>query len=228
MAQEADSVKKHMTVLERIELESLFSLHVGSGAKVGGGMQLGVHLPLYNGRLRLGIDAGFGRHNGAFKADNTTLNLQLNMVNLDLRVGTDLLAKHPVDLIVDVGARMFIPTNGLYNFQYYMPYIYADGHYFKIENRPVPAILCGLSFRMPVSFRSILTFSYSFSYTFLSVKPKANTESNGVYYSDQLENYFVTHPPAPYPPDGKQFEIPILGQVHYFRVGYCYRFALRK
>lgn len=252
-AQELDSLKTRKKVLDRLELETSLSLFESQGFNSipGGGVQLAVYAPFFDGGLRLGLGIGFSkqRYKYDFQDRNDGLltysagyssNLDMYLLNLDLTIGTDFLRKSDVDLVLDIGTRMYVPLYSSYNFNYSVYPTYSEHHSFEVASTILPSVFGQLSVKIPLSEKSSLSVSYGFSYIFNKLRPKDNSASNGVYHQpDILEGWennllednlvaIITEPGLEYL-DRWTLELPSnIGGQHAFSIGYRYRFGLDK
>ena len=250
--QELDSLKTSKKVLDRLEIQTSLSLleNQDFNSIPGGGLQVAVIAPFYNGGLRLGLGVGFSRLSFSYNFDwghhrilgptpPYSSQLDIYPFNLDLTLGTDFLRSSPMDLILDVGARMNLPMYGNYHFDYSF-YNYPTDHSFEIQTTIHPAVLASLTFSFPLNEKSSLTFGYGFSYTFLPFRPKTNSESNGLHYRpeeipDNYDNNFEDNILGTLPDAGFDYfemlvlELPAeMGGQHSFSIGYRYTFGLGK
>lgn len=197
-AQELDSLKSSKKVLDRLELETTLSVYESEkfNSMPGVGAQLALYAPFYDGALRLGLGIGFSKLSYAYDFDKGhhhvlgisppySSQLDAYPLNVDLTLGTDLLRNSPMDLTIDVGARMYVPLSGAYSFDYDY-YNYPSHHSLPMSFSVNPAAVATVSFKYPFNERSALTVSYGFSYAFLTPRPKANSESNGFHYRSDL------------------------------------------
>lgn len=247
-----DSLKTSKKALDRLEIQTSVSLleNQDFNSIPGGGLQVSVVAPFYNGGLRLGLGIGFSRQTFNYEFDwgqhrilgptpPYASQLDIYPFNVDLTFGTDFLRNSPMDLILDIGARMNVPMGGNYHFDYDF-FTYPTDHSFKLRTTVNPAVLAGLTFTFPVNEKSSLGFGYGFSYTFLPFRPKANSESNGLYYQSELipashdlrleDNIIgiVTDPGLNYF-DMLVLELPKnIGGQHSFTISYRYAFGLGK
>ena len=250
--QEADSLKTSKKALDRLEIQTSLSLleNQDFNSIPGGGLQVAVIAPFYNGGLRLGLRAGLSRlsfnynfdwgHHRVFgPSPSYSSQLDIYPFNLDLTLGTDFLRNSPMDLILDAGARMNVPIYGNYHFDYNF-YNNPSDHSFEIQATIHPSVLASLTFSFPLNEKSSLTFDYGFSYTFLPFRPKSNSHSNGIYYQPELIEIDANHIDdillgIVEVPDGLNYadmlilELPSeLGGQHSFSIGYRYTFGLGK
>lgn len=252
--QEIDSLKTSKKALETIEVEVLASLHASQefDAALGFGGQVNVYAPFYNGRLRLGLGVGFGRQSFGYQLNDGRVRigpiysysaeLDANMLNADLTIGTDLLPKSKMNLTVAAGARLNYMLNGNYHFNYNLRLSNeTNPHSFSANPSIHPAVIASISFDYPVSKRSSLGFSYSFSYSFLPFSLKSNSSSNGLFYqmdwySENFANEaqdliaaipFYEDPNDPFNYVYLEFlELPSnLGGQHSFSISYRYTFG---
>jgi hypothetical protein len=251
--QELDSLKTSKKVLDRLELETSLSLLESQEFKSipGAGVHIGIYAPFFNGGLRLGLGVGFSkiryrydfytRYSGpSGYSDGYNSNLDMYPLNLDLTVGTDFLRKSDVDLILDVGARMYVPLFASYNFNYSVYHTYPEDHSFELASTILPSVLGQLSVNIPLGEKSSLSIRYGFSYIFNKFRPKDNSTSNGVYYqsdiiSDNVNGLTEDCLVAVITEAGLQYldwwklELPSnIGGQHSFSIGYCYSFGLGK
>tara|TARA_R110000868_G_scaffold395678_2_gene667486 strand:- start:409 stop:1248 length:840 start_codon:yes stop_codon:yes gene_type:complete len=250
--QELDSLKSSKKVLDRLELETSLSLLENQefNSIPGVGLQIAAYAPFFNGGLRLGLGVGFsklqfgyefdaGFHRILARTPPYSAQLDTYPFNLDLTLGTDFLRNSPIDLTLDVGARMYVPVYGTYNFDYDF-LNYPKEHSFQVKPSINPAVLASLSFKFPLNEKSSLTISYGFVYAFLPVRPKANSESNGFYYQSEqfpasydnhLEDNIVGIIADPYINLFKQLilELPSnMGGQHSISIGYRHTFGIGK
>lgn len=250
--QEADSLKTSKKSLDKLELETSVSLLASQefNSVPGGGFQVGVFAPFYNGGLRLGLSVGFsgqtfsynfdwGQHRILGPTPPYSSQLDVYPLNVDLTVGTDFLRKSSMDLILEIGGRMNVPLTGNYKFDYTF-YNYPTDHSFQIQSSIHPAAIASLKFSFPLNGNSSLTFGYGFSYTFLPFRPKANSESNGFYYRpeeipDNYDNNLEDNILSPVPDVGFSYtrmlvlELPNeIGGQHSISIGYRHTFGLKK
>lgn len=248
--QELDSLKTSKKSLDRLEIQTSLSLleNQDFNSVPGGGLQVAVIAPFYNGGLRLGLGVGLSRLSFNYNFDwghhrvfgptpSYSSQLDIYPFNLDLTLGTDFLRNSPMDLVLDIGARMNLPMYGNYHFDYNF-YNYPTDHSFEIQTTIHPAVLASLTFSLPLNEKSSLTFGYGFSYTFLPFRPKSNSQSNGLYYQPELQGIatpyledlilgIVTEPGLNYA-DMLVLELPSqLGGQHSISIGYRHTFGLK-
>lgn len=250
--QEVDSLKTSKKALDRLEIQTSLSLleNQGFNSIPGGGLQVAVIAPFYDGGLRLGLGVGFSRLSFNYNFDwgqhrilgpTPPYSSQLDVYpfNLDLTLGTDFLRNSSMDLILDIGARMNLPMYGNYHFDYKF-YNYPTDHSFEIQTSIHPAVLASLTFSFPLNEKSSLTFGYGFSYTFLPFRPKAHLESNGLHYRPEeipnnYDNNLEDNILGSVPNGGFSYfqmlvlELPReMGGQHSFSIGYRHTFGLGK
>ena len=250
--QETDSLKTSKKVLDRLEIQTFLSLLESQefNSVPGVGLQVAVIAPFYNGALRIGLGVGFSRLSFNYNFDwghhrvlgptpPYSSQLDIYPFNLDLTLGTDFLRNSPMDLILDVGTRMNLPMYGNYHFDYDF-YDYPNDHSFEIQTTINPAVLASLTFSFPFNEKSSLTFGYGFSYNFLPIRPKPNSQSNGFHYQpDEIprshDNGLEDNILGSVPSDGFHYfqmlvlELPAeMGGQHSFSIGYRYTFGLGK
>lgn len=252
--QELDSLKTQKRVLDTIEVEVLASLHSTQefDATLGFGGEVNVYAPFYGGRLRLGLGVGLGRKSYGYTLNDGRVRigpiysysaeLDANMLNADLTIGTDLLPKSKMNLTIATGVRMNYMFNGNYHFDYHVGVSQGvTQHEFSVNPSIHPAILASISFDYPVSKRSSLGFSYSFSYSFLPFSLKSNSSSNGLFYqmdwypdnfANEAQDLIVAMPFYEGPNDPFNYvyleflELPSnLGGQHSFSISYRYAFG---
>ncbi|MCB0754915.1 MAG: hypothetical protein H6603_08430 [Flavobacteriales bacterium] len=250
IGQELDSLKTSKKALDRLEIQTSLSLleNQDFNSIPGGGLQVAVVAPFYNGGLRLGLGVGFSRLSFNYNFDwghhrvlgpTPAYSSQMDIYpfSLDLTLGTDFLRNSSMDLILDIGARMNLPMYGNYHFDYSFNN-YPTDHSFEIQPSVHPAVLASLTFSFPLNEKSSLTFGYGFSYTFLPFRPKANSESNGFHYRpeevpDHYDNNFEDNILSPLSNGGFEYfqmlvlELPAeIGGQHSFSIGYRHTFGL--
>ena len=251
--QELDSLKSSKKVLDPLELEMTLSLFESQefNSVPGVGGQIAVYAPFFEGGLRLGLGVGFSklRYTYDFETEYSgplgysagySSNLDMYPLNIDLTVGTDFLRKSDIDLVLEVGTRMYVPLYSSYNFNYSVYPTYPEDHSFELASAVLPCVMGQLSVKIPLSKKSSLTISYGFNYIFNKVRPKDNSSSNGVYYqpdiladwqNERLEDDLVaiiTEPGLQYF-DSWTLELPsVIGGQHSLTIGYRYTFGQRK
>jgi len=189
----------------------MVQLHITNQASMsfGGSVQLGCNLGFLKNRLRFGCDAGHGIH--SYKYDyrpvlHESIHLIAKAVNIDVNLGTDLLPKNRMDLIVSSGVRMLIPTGGNYTFNYEIWRSSQQGgpEYtsvtYSMDKNTFIAVLAKCAIRFPIGKFSSLCFAYHYSYTFGGLNNYPNSPR------DLIEN---------------------IGSQHHVVFGYCRYFELK-
>lgn len=260
LGQDAEKPNNSKNVLDRIELEATVSFFENQQFNIqpGVGGQVSVNAPLFNGGLRLGLGVGISKLHYQFKVDSgyhdplgTTPaykpNFDMTSMSFDFSVGTDFFRKSNIDLILDIGARMYVPLNGNYSFNYpdfdelYYYNYPSDLHSFEVTTKFHPAVFGNLAFKVPISNKSALMVSYGFSLTFLKIQLKNNSYSNGIFYQHEwvsensdndFDGYLVGVAPTPIVGmyDYQPLELPsiLYGGQHIISIGYRYTFGLSK
>jgi hypothetical protein len=252
--QELDSLKTQKRAFDTLQVEVLASLHSSQefDASLGFGGQVNLYAPFYNGRLRLGLGVGFGKQSFGYQLNDGRVRigpiysysaeLDANVLSADLTIGTDLLPKSKMNLTIAAGAKMNYMFNGNYHFNYNLRLSNeTNPHSFSANPSIHPAVIASISFDYPVSKRSSLGFSYSFSYSFLTFSLKSNTSSNGLFYqmdwysegfASESQDLIVALPFYEGPDDPfnlvylELLELPSnLGGQHSFSISYQYTFG---
>lgn len=253
--QELDSLKSPEKVLDRLELEALVSLHETQefNAIPGVGGQINLYAPFYNGRLRLGLGIGFGRQTFSYELEEGEVRLgpirsyssqlDANFLNADLTIGSDLLPNSKMKLIIAAGIRMNYLFNGNYHFNF-RQVVEESRYQFPADPSIHPAVIASVSFDYPITKRSSIGISYSFSYSFLPFKLQPNSSSGTLFYqmewypevfTDEAQNLIASFPSFVSPDDPFYLiyydflEVPsYLGGQHSFGISYRYAFGLGK
>lgn len=251
--QEIDSLKTSRKVLDNLELETSLSLLESQefNSVPGASVQVALYLPFFDGGLRLGLGVGFSKLRYSYKFETEysgplgysagySSNLDMYPLNIDMTAGTDFLRKNDIDLVLEVGARMYIPLYSSYNFNYSVYPTYPDEHSFELASTILTSVLAQLSVKIPLSKKSSLSINYGFNYIFNKVQPKDNSSSNGVYYqpdilaewqNERLKDDLVaiiTEPGLQYL-DSWTLDLPSeIGGQHSLTIGYRYTFGQGK
>jgi hypothetical protein len=171
--------------------------------------------------------------------------LDANMINGDLLIGTNVFPKSKFDLTFNFGARINYMFKGNYHFNHQVGVSLNESEYeFAVNPSIHPAVLASITFSYPISERSSFGFSYGFSYSFLPFLLKPNSSSNDLYYqmdwyyeqfAQEADDYIVALPffesadnPF-YLVYVEYLDIPsYLGGQHSFSFSYRFNIGLRK